>query len=576
MTQQGFEADQLQRYNNARPINAQRKLCHAPHQNMFFGRDGQVTACCYNRTQILGRYPDQSPLDMWTGDLARRLQAGMTDTSMPDGCSSCAQQLEAGNISGLHARLYDKYADAPLESIVKKFKQLQTGNRNHRDLGQNIKLEWETLIRKLKEWIYGTGRGIPIGRIARQEFKRYVRSCWGSNSKNSETAIHYPRCLEFELSNTCNLECAMCFGEFSSAIRKNREGLPPLEERYDAAFIPAISKFLENAWETKFYGGEPFLIPVYYDLWEVLISRNPHAPVNITTNGTVFNNKVRRILEKLNVVLIVSIDSFEKSTYEQIRINANFERVMENFEAFIKIMRSKGRPLSLAVCPMTLNWREIPDILRRCNDGEFPLYFNTLWFPLELSLRHLSSAELQEIVDFYMQQELTDGALVQRENNAMFLNLIHQLELWRDLALDLEYKHTQRTSLQDKLKQNELYRTLGRIQEQRKAGVFPVDQSGLDVLIKNAENAETFIRQYFGVLRQSIVLHKIAVDTTSEQQLSRRIERVVEYLLAHHEPGELLQKIAGNDHSYTTTLLAQLTFEQNEDINRIWKTDTKG
>jgi MoaA/NifB/PqqE/SkfB family radical SAM enzyme len=47
----------------------------------------------------------------------------------------------------------------------------------------------------------------------------------------------YPRVMEFETSNVCNLECVMCKGYFSSAIRKNRERLPPLHNPYDEDFI---------------------------------------------------------------------------------------------------------------------------------------------------------------------------------------------------------------------------------------------------------------------------------------------------------------------------------------------------
>ena len=35
----------------------------------------------------------------------------------------------------------------------------------------------------------------------------------------------YPSVLEFELINTCNLECVMCTGEYSSLIRAKREKL---------------------------------------------------------------------------------------------------------------------------------------------------------------------------------------------------------------------------------------------------------------------------------------------------------------------------------------------------------------
>jgi len=38
----------------------------------------------------------------------------------------------------------------------------------------------------------------------------------------------WPRQMEFSISNVCNLECIMCRGQWSSAIRSRREKLPPL------------------------------------------------------------------------------------------------------------------------------------------------------------------------------------------------------------------------------------------------------------------------------------------------------------------------------------------------------------
>ncbi|MBK8706476.1 MAG: hypothetical protein IPN33_24860 [Saprospiraceae bacterium] len=202
----------------------------------------------------MGRYPDQLPLEMWKSDNARRLQQEMSDTHMPGGCNYCANQLEAGNIAGLHAKLYDKYADAPLESLVNKFKQIQTGKRENRNLKQNFKLERDVLIRKTIEWIRGTGKGIPIGRIARQEFKKYITSWWKSPATRAEEAVNYPRCLEFELSNTCNLECAMCFGEFSSSIRKTGKTC----RRWKNTTIPLLWHRWSGSW--KMHGKPNFTV----------------------------------------------------------------------------------------------------------------------------------------------------------------------------------------------------------------------------------------------------------------------------------------------------------------------------
>ncbi len=86
---------------------------------------------------------------------------------------------------------------------------------------------------------------------------------------------HYPSVMEFELSNVCNLECEMCSGEFSSLIRAKREKLPPIVSVYDAAFVDQLEEFIPYLEEVKFYGGEPFLIDIYYDIWERIMRINP-------------------------------------------------------------------------------------------------------------------------------------------------------------------------------------------------------------------------------------------------------------------------------------------------------------
>ena len=47
----------------------------------------------------------------------------------------------------------------------------------------------------------------------------------------------FPSKIDFELSNECNLECIMCRGEFSTAIRRNREKLQHIPSAYDSAFV---------------------------------------------------------------------------------------------------------------------------------------------------------------------------------------------------------------------------------------------------------------------------------------------------------------------------------------------------
>jgi MoaA/NifB/PqqE/SkfB family radical SAM enzyme len=80
--------------------------------------------------------------------------------------------------------------------------------------------------------------------------------------------INYPRVMEFELSNECNLECVMCNGYFSSSIRKNREKLPASVSPYNDQFVDELDQFIPHLTDAKFLGGEPFMIDIYLKIWE--------------------------------------------------------------------------------------------------------------------------------------------------------------------------------------------------------------------------------------------------------------------------------------------------------------------
>lgn len=207
------------------------------------------------------------------------------------------------------------------------------------------------------------------------------------------------RILELEISNACNLECTMCNGYNSSAIRKHRDQLPPLPMLYDAAFLEQLREFLPDLYEARFLGGEPFLIPMYYDVWDALLELNPTIQTVITTNGTVMNRRVRHVLEHLKPGIVVSCDSVDPATYEAIRVNARLDQVLANIEVFRRHARESGAHFGIAVCPMPQNWRTIGGVVQYCNDREIPLCFNTVTHPESASLGALPVAEIAEVHD---------------------------------------------------------------------------------------------------------------------------------------------------------------------------------
>jgi len=56
----------------------------------------------------------------------------------------------------------------------------------------------------------------------------------------------------------------MCHGSIIEHSQ-NRDKLPLSPLAYDDAFVKQL-KIIPYLKEAKFYGGEPFLIPIYYDI----------------------------------------------------------------------------------------------------------------------------------------------------------------------------------------------------------------------------------------------------------------------------------------------------------------------
>lgn len=208
----------------------------------------------------------------------------------------------------------------------------------------------------------------------------------------------YPTLLELELSNQCNLECIMCEGRLSSGIRKNRDKLPPLPQVYDDSFVEQLKEFIPHLEELRFNGGEPFAQKIVYDICMLVAEINPTLKINIATNGTVYNKQVREILDKCNIHLNISIDSLEKENYEAIRINGNFDSLMDNFKIFNKYCKDNNRVLSVMINPMRNNWWEMPNFVKFARDNLVHIWFNTIHHPDHLGIWNLSSTNLSVII----------------------------------------------------------------------------------------------------------------------------------------------------------------------------------
>lgn len=286
----------------------------------------------------------------------------------------------------------------------------------------------------------------------------------------------FPKRMEFELDNTCNLECIMCTGELSSSIRERRERKPPILSPYDDAFIQQLEQYIPFLETAQFLGGEPFLIPVYFGIWEKISALNPSVKISIQTNGTILNSRVKRLLDELQVSISISIDSLQQNTYKKIRVNGDLERVLENVDYFSDYVKRKQTSLSFSFCPLTENWTEIPDFVAFCNVHKASVFFNTVIYPAEFSLMNLSNEQLNEIIAFLQVAILPQSNTIEQQNYSRYQSLINEIKSYAQKSsvsseqsegklsleeyLDKMREHIRNTSTASELTQQDQLRTV--------------------------------------------------------------------------------------------------------------------
>jgi len=280
--------------------------------------------------------------------------------------------------------------------------------------------------------------------ISHNDFSFGCQSCYedivtrnillSGNYKYKHTKINknkLPAYFDFQLENTCNLNCVMCSSEYSSAI-SNSLKLNKNENPYNDNFIAQLEYFIPHLKAASFTGGEPFVIKSYRKIWQLFKKLNPQIPLYISTNASFIPNDVKELISNGNFHYTVSIDSLEKATYEEIRVNANFEKTLENISFLTDLAKQNKTSLSIKTVIMTLNYKEIPNIIEYWSEKNINIFPKLVWVPVNLSLKNLPLDKLNEIIDFYKNYKFKSKSENFINNYNRYNSVINQIVAWRD------------------------------------------------------------------------------------------------------------------------------------------------
>lgn len=302
---------------------------------MRFDPNGLVTICCKS-LQPLGHIGRDRLLDLWNGEVRRRVVAALAVDDFSVGCQRCGAEIEAEGRSVSYAAIHDQ---------------------------------------------------------------------WAGHLNGSHDVDIWPVRMEMNLSNACNLQCIQCDGESSSAIRIHRERRPPLSRVYGAEFFEDLASFLPHLQRISFGGGEPFLGPENFRVWEMVAEMAPHIDCVVVTNATVWTPRIEELLSRVRFSFVFSIDGITKETYESIRVGANFEQVMANVERFVEYTRQVGSTASVNHCLMPQNHHEFGKLLLWAEDRGLCVNVSVVRSPAHASIAELDPAAIRSISDAMAREE---------------------------------------------------------------------------------------------------------------------------------------------------------------------------
>lgn len=236
-----------------------------------------------------------------------------------------------------------------------------------------------------------------------------------------------PLAMTFALSNRCNLGCVMCNPALSSTLRR-QAGMPALVSPYDDQFFDDLAEYLPDLVYAKFLGGEPFLIPEHHRVWDLLEAGGGRPHIQVTTNGTVWTERVERVVSTFVTDITISMDGFTAPTYEAIRRGSSHADVVANVERFRAACAASGAQLRFCFCLMTRNWHELGPFLRWADDLGAPVSINVV-SDTGLAMHDLPLVDLDAVAATWADEDAALSTL--RINGEVWRTQLAQLDAVR-------------------------------------------------------------------------------------------------------------------------------------------------
>ena len=182
---------------------------------------------------------------------------------------------------------------------------------------------------------------------------------------------YYPTDLNIEVSTICNAKCTCCpHGTLiKNGTRPNRfMNLDNYKKTID--WFKEITKNVpsKDIWLTPVGLGETLLHPDLFNLLQYSRQSFPESFIHLATNGIALDKKTIDVIlhSEININrLTISINFFDKNTYQEIVGIDKLDEVLQNTRTFLKKRKSTQKTaLELQMLNITKNKRYIPKFIK--------------------------------------------------------------------------------------------------------------------------------------------------------------------------------------------------------------------
>ncbi len=175
-----------------------------------------------------------------------------------------------------------------------------------------------------------------------------------------EKGNFFPNRVYIESTNHCNLKCVMC--PTGLGIIQRPRGYMDIGLYRDivAELGPVVDSAILHSW------GEPLMHPNLFEM--IQVGRAAGIQMETSTNITLLDERrARGVLESELDVIYLALDGTTPETYERVRVNAKWDKVIANVERFLDLKARTGAKtrVVLQIIAMDATRAEVDEFVRR-------------------------------------------------------------------------------------------------------------------------------------------------------------------------------------------------------------------